>query len=470
MRILAIVFSLVILSKTPVWSQQAGAMKCSEESEYIIEGLLKSNSDHFPILEMEEGTDERPHVGDRGDLHKYFETPFFNSVVKGWMGIAAVEVTSVKGRLVTFHVLEKTSEININGKSKNQFTEGTRVQFGKYEYSIPVVDTILCCENGKSIGTKLCGIPIGEWKNYDSTGVHSETFHYGTNGKREGPVEVFYADGKAKEAGTYSDDRKIGEWTGYHSNGHVSHQHTFVNGIHVGLETFWDENGQRLLETTYNSEGKEDGVRIIWNSKGQILSRNHFSNGEQWGLQEYFYSDGTKSEQYEIHNGIISDKYEKWYANGKRAEVKHFDGQGKKYGLWQMWSENGNQIEQFNYINDIPAGEAKRWFSNGSLLDSGFYNSSGKKEGTWMYYYENGKPKEKISYSNATLHGDYATYNENGKVKVRGQYNFGKEDGDWKESFANGKKKSLGTYINGKKVKTWYYWDESGKKRKEKFI
>ena len=97
--------------------------------------------------------------GERGKLHKQFETRLFNSVIKGWMQIAIVEVVSVKGDKVKFRVIEETSEVVIDGKKKNQFAQGNRVQFIKYEYAEPQTDSVFYSSGKlKAYGMKVCSI------------------------------------------------------------------------------------------------------------------------------------------------------------------------------------------------------------------------------------------------------------------------------------------------------------------------
>src|ERR1041385_6725956 len=89
-------------------AQEAGEVKCSDEAAYTVEGTLTSDNDKFPVMATD--GDHDLHVGDKGEMHKYFETPFLRSKITGWMSIGIVHVTAVKGHNVTFKVLDETAE------------------------------------------------------------------------------------------------------------------------------------------------------------------------------------------------------------------------------------------------------------------------------------------------------------------------------------------------------------------------
>jgi antitoxin component YwqK of YwqJK toxin-antitoxin module len=459
---------LLFITGIHVHAQHNGEVKCSEAATYSIEGILTTDSDKLPIMELDEEESLRP--GDKGEMHKQFETQIFKSKVSGWMSIGIVEVVSVKGKTVKFKVIEYTADININGEKRNQFRKDTRVKFSKYEYGVPVQDT-LHYPNGamKATGTKICDVREGMWKDYDDSGRVRAQYMM-RDGRMNGSYESYLANGNLVSKGEYADDKKTGDWITYHVNGRTASFATYVNGNPMGKYTSWYDNSQIESEINYSVTGQKEGALYEWHFNGKPAAKFNYKDGRPDGVQEVYYDNGILADRSEYSVGVQIGKQESWYQNGKRKSSTSRNGDGKLHGLVEEWTENGTKLSQGNYINGVPAGESKHWYPNGNLQDSGYYNSKGNKEGTWMYYYENGKPKEMISYSDATLHGPYATYYENGQVKVRGAYYFKLEDGKWEEFYETGKKKSVGEFLKGKKIKTWYYWDEQGEKRKEKHI
>jgi antitoxin component YwqK of YwqJK toxin-antitoxin module len=459
---------LLLLFTIVAQAQQAGSVKCSDAATYSIEGVLSTDSDKFPTMISDE--EESFHVGDKGEMHKQFETKIFKSNITGWMSIGVVEVVSVKGKTIKFKVLEETAEITMNGEKRNQFRKDTRVKFSKYEYGVPVLDTLHYSSGKiKATGTSICDLQEGQWQSYSENGSVTSKYMM-KGGKKTGAFESYYDNGKVHLKGDFADDKEVGEWTSFHENGVTESFIIYTDGRPSGRATAWYDNGKQRSETNYSVRGTLEGVSTEWFENGKVKSKERYRNGALDGVQEYYYENGQMDARLNYVNGVKTGKDEKWYENGQQKWVGNYDGDGKFHGLNERWSEEGKMILHENYIHGVLAGEVKSFYENGNLQDSGYYNSKGKKEGTWMYYYADGKPKEMRSYSSSTFHGAFAEYYENGKLKSRGSYSFGKEDGKWEEYYENGKKKSDGTYLNGSKIKTWYYWDESGKKRKEKHI
>lgn len=451
-------------------AQESGTIKCSESAAYTAEGVLTTDSDQFPIMSMD--SDEHPRVGDRGEMLKYFETPFFRTVMKGWLGIGVVEVVSVTGKSIKFKVIEQTSQITIDGVKKNQFAKGNRVQFSKYEYGSPVVDSSFWSNgNVKSTGTRVCDKASGEWKFFHENGTLSERYSYNEKGNKEGDYTAYYENGAVKEQGKFADGKKNGEWTEKHPNGQLLSILEWKDDQPTGTYGAWYDDGQKQEEGKYSWKGTKEGIWISWYPGLKVKEKGKYNyKGQKDGTWETFYPNGNLETRLNYYDGVIVGKQEYFFENGNPKELKQYNTQNQKDGTWKTWFENGKQESQVNYSSGVMAGENKSWYENGNLRDSGYYNYKSQKDGTWMYFYENGNPKEMLSYNAAQLNGPYAEYYESGKIKLRGQYTFGQEDGKWEGFHENGKKKSVGTYVNGKKVKTWYYWDENGKKRKEKFI
>ncbi len=281
------------------FAQDQGTVKCSEEASYSVEGVLTTDSDKFPVLEMT--TDESLRPGDRGEMQKYFETPFFRTVLTGWIGIGVVEVVSAKGKTVKFKVIEETSTITINGEKTNHFAKGKRVQFTKYEYGTPVIDSTFW-SNGKvrAVGTKICDVPSGEWKQFNDSGKLSEKYFLNDQGKKEGVYESYHENGKLKDRGNYAANKQTGEWFGFHENGKSSYIEIWSAGQLTGKSASWYENGQKKSEGFYGIDGKREGTWLEWHDNGNLMEKNTYSSGALNGIHETYYTNGQLAERYGV--------------------------------------------------------------------------------------------------------------------------------------------------------------------------
>ena len=65
-----------------------------------------------------------PRPGQEGTLLKYFK----KGILSGWIVIATVKVSKVKGRKVGLKILKRKSAMRVNGKKVNHFTKGARIK------------------------------------------------------------------------------------------------------------------------------------------------------------------------------------------------------------------------------------------------------------------------------------------------------------------------------------------------------
>jgi antitoxin component YwqK of YwqJK toxin-antitoxin module len=119
-----------------------------------------------------------------------------------------------------------------------------------------------------------------------------------------------YPQDKPKLSIEVMDGKAHGISRGWHDNGQLEVEETFVSGISHGPRTRWHQNGTKKAEAqieqgelagTYTEwhengqvavqmrmvKGKPDGMVEAWHPTGELKSRTHFVNGEM-GKQEFF--------------------------------------------------------------------------------------------------------------------------------------------------------------------------------------
>ncbi len=72
----------------------------------------------------------------------------------------------------------------------------------------------------------------------------------------------------------------------HHTNGTVTSKSPYVNGKIHGLETGWDENGQKRRETMYR-DGKFHGTSSWWNENGAKVWETYSQHDEEYSRMEW---------------------------------------------------------------------------------------------------------------------------------------------------------------------------------------
>jgi antitoxin component YwqK of YwqJK toxin-antitoxin module len=188
--------------------------------------------------------------------------------------------------------------------------------------------------------------------NYDDGSVKEEYQYYlnTENNKRMkgGWYNSYYSNGEYWEVGTYTDDRRSGEWSyfteigketkGIYDNGKKDSGEFWIHvkwddSVGVWLETddeYWDTDGVFRGLFTYD-EG-------VWNGLGVLYWKNGNKRGE--GL----YEDGK-------HEGY----YKKFYFSGKvEWEANYKDG--KLEGRKVEYDPDGNLFWETNYVDGKTRG------------------------------------------------------------------------------------------------------------------
>lgn len=118
---------------------------------------------------------------------------------------------------------------------------------------------------------------------------------------------------------------------------------------------------------------------------GLIYNGVRFS-GVVYGL--YANKDSMFSESY--HNGLPNGPFSKWYHNGQKMEIVHFN-MGKECDTFRGWWENGKKRVQYQYINNEITGALEEWYPNG-IRKQRLNFRKGKEDGMQSLWTIDGRP------------------------------------------------------------------------------
>jgi antitoxin component YwqK of YwqJK toxin-antitoxin module len=188
---------------------------------------------------------------------------------------------------------------------------------------------------------------------------------------------------------------------------------------------------------------KNGDFTFYFANTGRLMAKRMFSNGQLYGLSEF------------------------WYENGKRKDSGRLF-YGKKVGTWKFWHENGTLAAEGKYADSllIPQGLANRRNTVEKadaikdFVDS-YYDDV--KINLWKFYHDNKHIKDSMSYTKEGLRQGFAkSWYRNGQLESIGYYNDDKEENEWSWYYENGKMATKETYQKGK-VQALQCFDTTGK-------
>ena len=103
-------------------------------------------------------------------------------------------------------------------------------------------------------------------------------------GKQEGKAFVYFANGQLKEERLFKNNLKTGIHRAYYSNGSLRFYYRFEKDLPVGVHKEYYANGQLFSLSTYNEQGKPEGVQQQFFESGKIKANYKLVNGRRFGL------------------------------------------------------------------------------------------------------------------------------------------------------------------------------------------
>ena len=109
-----------------------------------------------------------------------------------------------------------------------------------------------------------------------------------------------------------------------------------------------------------------------------------------------FVFDSYSSKKLAFKNGYLNGKLEgiqeKWYSDGTKMEIRFYHA-NQKVGRHTGWWENKKIRFEYFIENDIPIKMHREWYPNGQLYSLSTYNIKGQPEGTQQMWFETGQIK-----------------------------------------------------------------------------
>ncbi len=178
--------------------------------------------------------------------------------------------------------------------------------------------------------------------------------------------EKGYAAGGKIEEGNYKDDRKVGQWIMYHTDGATPRlKGNFVDGRPNGPYIKFDEKGNKTEESSYN-KGKQSGTFITYYSDGTVKQEKTFNaDGKEEGTVKFYHPNGELQYSGTMVNGVPTGESTRYWEDGSVKEVV-------TYGT-------GGTVLSTKVVNAEPPVAVKTETGNGGPVGSSGIMKDGKK-------------------------------------------------------------------------------------------
>lgn len=154
------------------------------------------------------------------------------------------------------------------------------------------------------------------------------------DGRKDGPVTFYWADGTIRCQGQYRNDHRDGWWRSYHPDG--SHR-----------------------SLSHYSRGQKEGPRIYWDTTGRPMRAEHFVGGVPNGAFYRFFPEGRPAQRSHYVNGLLEGPHDQWYKDRGGSWVNGFYHLGLEAGVWTECDTAGHLIWQARFKDGVIVGPLK---------------------------------------------------------------------------------------------------------------
>lgn len=203
--------------------------------------------------------------------------------------------------------------------------------------------------------------------------------------KKVGVWISYYSNGKKKNEITYSAGRPNGPYTTYYSNGIVEEQGNWANNKNTGTFKRFHENGKPSQEFNFDPSGKRTGNQKYYHDNGQLMIEGNWNGGKEAGTLTEYYENGEIKAKKVFNDGAIDD------AKTQNFEPKKpvVDQEKKEEAEAPVRNIVANKDEKPNHGHFDGNGYQKLYNKDKLLVKDGVFKSYKLIDGKWYKYDEN---------------------------------------------------------------------------------
>lgn len=329
-------------------------------------------------------------------------------------------------------------------------------------------------------------------------------------GQRDGEWTTSLPGGQVVARSQWVKGKETGPIERYYNNCQIAQRGNLVDGHLEGHWTYWDEEGKKSREGSYE-RNKMEGVWIEYHPEtgNKRLEGPFLHNAEEGEFTEYL-PQGEKWRVVKFHAGrrvgpehdACAAREGEWTIDFKQRREgclvdykeegvwQGHDGagklrwrapyaKGKIEGLYEEFHPQGKLLRKGMYVHSVPegrhefraldgtllsastvvegTGDWQSFHPNGQMSEAGRYEK-GCPSGLWRFWNEEGRLTKSENFADCKREGPAVWYHNNGKKRLVGQFHQGKAIDAWKAFYSNGDPDWEGNYQGGERSGSWRFW------------
>jgi antitoxin component YwqK of YwqJK toxin-antitoxin module len=222
--------------------------------------------------------------------------------------------------------------------------------------------------DGESLGGSYrAGKQVGPWKERNGDGYAEGTYR---DGNKEGVWTFYYGAGRMSEQGSYSNDKRVGQWRDWSPDPRaIPGGGSYVDGARDGQWTEYDTDSTR--ETGRYLRGSREGLWKMFSKTGSLTVEGEFKEGKKHGAWKQHFDDGGYI-QMQFADGRRQPRVSLYGPDGNLKGTGDIDEEKGRTGLWREYGPNRAYAEGM-YVNNREEGEWKRYSAAGVYEDSIYF-------------------------------------------------------------------------------------------------
>ncbi|MGQ7870516.1 toxin-antitoxin system YwqK family antitoxin [Sunxiuqinia sp. sy24] len=190
-------------------------------------------------------------------------------------------------------------------------------------------------------------------------------------GQKQGFWQKKQANGNLAYEGNFVNDKPVGVWKRYHSNGLLKARLSYKENSDTIQAELFDTRGKLMAQGRYLNQLKTG--QWLYFQKGTLVSEEHFESNLKQGLSKTYYPSGELFEETNWKDDEKNGIYRAYFKNGK-PYMECMMKQGTRDGACQIYFENGQLELDALYVKGLRHGQWNYSNPDGSFSHSLHYD------------------------------------------------------------------------------------------------
>lgn len=185
-----------------------------------------------------------------------------------------------------------------------------------------------------------------------------------SSGRRQGPWEKKYPNGKLMYQGSFKDGKPVGLWKRWHDSGNLKAVLEYSETSDSVKAKLYETTSRPVAEGVYIGE-KKCGRWTYYSNDAKIAEEN-YTDGQKNGISRRFYASGELLEESVWKNDLPDGPYRAFFLTGK-SFLECTYKEGKRSGRCVSYFPSGAVEVESAYLEDLPEGIWKYYNARGAL-------------------------------------------------------------------------------------------------------